>query len=151
VQRIRDITGQKDPSKDPQDPEEVAKAEAEAAEQAKQKELIEAIQMLEIRLKEAQAGKTEAEIDDISIKTQVSADKIGAEVEKIEAETMATETSVELADEELDFKKADAAAGRQIDRAKVLADIEKSKRDSLNKNRSEINPNAKTKTTKKAV
>jgi hypothetical protein len=63
---------------------------------------------------------------------------------------MATEAAVELADEELEFKKTDAAAGKQIDRAKVLADIEKSKRDSANKSRSEI-PNAKSKTKKTSV
>jgi len=131
VQRIRDITGQKDPSKDPQDPEEVAKEQAKAEAEAKQKELLEAIQMLEIRFKEAQAEKLETDAAATSLKMEVEADKVGSEVEKIEAETMSIESSVELADEELDFKKTDAAAGRQIDRAKVLADIEASKRSEM--------------------
>jgi hypothetical protein len=128
VQRIREITGQKDPSKDPEDPEEVAKEQAKAEAEAKQQQLLEAIQMLEIRLKEAQAEKLETDAAKTSLGMEVEADKTGAEVEKIESETMSIESSVELADEELAFKKTDAAAGRQIERAKVLADIEQNKR-----------------------
>ena len=131
VQRVRDITGMKDPSKDPEDPEELAKEQAKAEAEAKQQELLEAIQMLELRFKEAQATKLEVDAADKQLKMEVEADKVGAEVEKIEAETMSIESSVELADEELDFKKTDAATGRQIDRAKVLADIEASKRSQM--------------------
>jgi len=148
VARIREITGQKDPSKDPQDPEVVAEEQAKAEEQQREKELLEAFQMIEMRLKEGQAAKVEAEAVDKGMKTEVEADKTGAEVEKIEAETMAIESSVELADEELDFKKTDAAAGRQIERAKVLSDVEKSKREGA-QNRSEIKTNATTKKTTK--
>jgi hypothetical protein len=149
VQRIREITGQKDPSKDPQDPEVVAEEQAKAEEQQKEKELLDAFRMIEMRLKEAQAAKTEAEAGEKDLKMEVEADKVGAEVEKIEAETMAIESSVELADEELDFKKTDAAVGRTIERAKVLADIDKSKMDAANQKRSEIKSNASTKKTTK--
>jgi len=130
VARIRQISGQKDPSKNPEDPEEVAQRQMEAEEQQRQKDLLEAVQMLELRLKEAQAVKTEAEAAD-------KIEKLKPEIDKVVAETMAIEADVELKDEELEFKKTDAAAGRTIERASALASIEASKR-------SEINPNANT-------
>ena len=129
VQRIRDITGQKDPAANPEDPEELAKEQQKAQEQAKQQELLEAIQMLEIRLKEAQAAKLEVEAADRQLKMEVEADKVGSEVEKIEAETMAIEAAVENQADEQDFKRTDAAVSRQIERAKVLADIQKADKD----------------------
>jgi len=129
VQRIREINGQKDPARDPEDPEIVAQEQAEAAEQQRQKELLEAIQQLEMRLKAAQAEKLETDAASTALGMEVEADKTGAEVEKIESETMAIESSVENADEELDFKKKDAAVGRTIERAKVLADIAKADKD----------------------
>lgn len=130
VARVREISGQKDPSKNPEDPEEVAKAQQEAEEAQKQQQLLEAVQMLELRLKEAQARKTEAEAMD-------KEEKIKPDIDKIEAEIMEIEQDIEFKDDELDFKRADAAAGRTIERAKVLADVEKNRR-------SEINPNAST-------
>lgn len=129
VQRIREITGQKDPSRDPEDPEIVAQEQAKAEQQAREQQLLEAIQQLEMRLKAAQAEKLETEAAKNALGMEVEADKTGAEVEKIEAETMAIESSVENADEELDFKRQDAAVGRQIERAKVLADIQKADQD----------------------
>ena len=128
VARIREINGQKDPSKNPEDPEEMAKQAQEAEEQQKQKELMEAVQMLEIRLKEAQASKVEFEAADKEA-------KILPEVEKIEAEIMEIEQEIEFKDEELDFKRDDAAVGRTLERAKILADVESSRR-------SEMNPDA---------
>ena len=142
VQRIRDITGQKDPSANPEDPEELAKEQAKAEAAAKQQELLEAIQMLEIRLKEAQAAKLEIEAADKQLKMEVEADKTGAEVQKIEAEVMAIESAVENQADELDFQRKDAAVGRQIERAKVLADISKADKDraanAANKERSQM-------------
>jgi hypothetical protein len=120
VQRIRDITGQKDPSKAPDDPEIVAEEQAKAEQQAQEQQLLEAVQMLEMRLKEAQARKLEAEATDKEA-------RISPEIDKTKAETMSIETSVELAGDELEFKREDAAIGRQLERAKILVDLEKTK------------------------
>lgn len=125
VQRIRDINGQDDPGKDPEDPEVAAKKQAQAEQQQREQELLEAIQMLDVRMKEAQARKTEAEAVDKEA-------KIDPEVEKLEAETMAIESKVEQAEDELDLKREDATGQRKLKRAELLQRSEMSRRQEEN-------------------
>lgn len=64
VERIRAITGQKDPDEDPNDPEVQQRLQEEQEEMQRQKEIEDQVIQLEIFLKEAQVKLTEAQANE---------------------------------------------------------------------------------------
>jgi hypothetical protein len=146
VERIRKMNGQKDPFRDPDDPEVIAEEEAEEQQAQRAQEIKQWLEDLMVEKAKWEAEKLKAEATAIDKKTD-------PEVEKLEAEADALDARASRDDVVAEVDAADKETKNELQRAKILGDIEKSdgdresNREQMDLKRKEAKTNGRTKTT----
>jgi hypothetical protein len=122
IERIRKITGQKDPFRDPDDPEVQAEEKAEQEAEARAQAIKQLLEDLAVEKEKQTARKLAADADD-------KEKKLAPEIEKIEAETEAIDEKLKLEAQKIEDASEEAETKSEIERAKTLHLIESSEKD----------------------